>query len=116
MGAGDDANMSDHGVSMLPDNASVNGGGSHISFAKEKELSRVNVTDAMSAHSGSIVNGMDVGNMDIDEVSVHSHHVAFNLDDTASLNGSVATTALNEKHEQVTPPGSPNATRATKAM
>ena len=107
----DDANISEGGI--LADNVSLNEAGSHISsFAKEKEH---RIEDAVSAHSGSIADGIDVNNMDIDEQSVHSVHVQFNLDDQ-SMNGSVATTALmnieSSKGEQVTPPSSPNAAAA----
>jgi len=83
-------------------------GGSHISFAKEKEVTRMNILDdALSAHSGSVI-GAGLANMEIDEQSVHSVHVQFDLQ---SCDGqSVATAALREE-EKLTPPSSPQTMR-----
>merc|ERR1712130_1099398 len=98
----DNDNISNHG--LMVDNISQTDKDSHILFAKEKEH---RIEDAMSAHSGSMVGDIDMNNMDIDEQSVHSHHVQFDLDEIESVNASVATTALQQRQEQITPPTSP---------
>merc|ERR1719461_764328 len=85
----------------------LNETGSHISFAKEKEVRMA--VDALSAHSGSLI--ADVNAMQIDDAQsdVASMHVQFDLDASAqSVDGSVATVALKQAaNEQITPPTSP---------